>query len=174
MNPLIQTLCRSQSFWTKKDRLGIVVIDEIHLVGDGARGFLLELICTKLLLAATDLSANPSPKMSPKSPSSIKPATRTQIVGMSATVPNLEQMGQWLNAIVYRLDFWNHVTSCLRGLIAICYRPGYFGFVHLLSWYVQAVDIKLKLFLHGLINDQFKIESKRKAKYKNNDQKVCN
>ena len=116
MNPLIQTLCRSQSFWTKKDRLGIVVIDEIHLVGDGARGFLLELICTKLLLAATDLSANPSPKMSPKSPSSIKPATRTQIVGMSATVPNLEQMGQWLNAIVYRLDFeitWHHACADL-------------------------------------------------------------
>ena len=92
-------------FETKKDRLGIVVIDEIHLVGDGSRGFLLELICTKLLLAATDLSANSSPKMSPKSSSSIKPATKTQIVGMSATVPNLEQMGEWLNAIVYRLDF---------------------------------------------------------------------
>ena len=93
----------------KKDELGIVVIDEIHLVGDGHRGFLLELICTKLLLAATDLSANPSPKMSPKSSSvsSMKQATRTQIVGMSATVPNLEQMGQWLNAIVFRIDFEN-------------------------------------------------------------------
>ena len=69
----------------------------------------MELICTKLLLAATDLSANPSPKMSPKSPSvsSMKLATRTQIVGMSATVPNLEQMGQWLNAIVFRIDFEN-------------------------------------------------------------------
>ena len=31
----------------KMDDLGIVVIDEIHLIGDGQRGFLLELICSK-------------------------------------------------------------------------------------------------------------------------------
>ena len=94
------------------------------MVGDGSRGFLLELICTKLLLAATDLSSNPSPKMSPKSmsPSSIKPATRTQIVGMSATVPNLEQMGQWLNAIVYRLDFdttWSDYLLVNSGFVHV-------------------------------------------------------
>ena len=110
----------------KKDHLGIVVIDEIHLVGDGHRGFLLELICTKLLLAATDLSANPSPKMSPKSSSvsSMKQATRTQIVGMSATVPNLEQMGQWLNAIVFRIDFEHVGTYKLMFYAVISYfRP---------------------------------------------------
>ena len=42
------------------------MIDEIHLIGEGQRGFLLELICAKLLRQET-----------------------AQIVGMSATVPNL-------------------------------------------------------------------------------------
>ena len=101
------------------------------MVGDGSRGFLLELICTKLLLAATDLSANPSPKMSPKSSSSIKPATKTQIVGMSATVPNLEQMGEWLNAIVYRLDF--DIMAVWTVHTVDCYHPVNSRFVHVLD-----------------------------------------
>lgn len=79
------------------DQIGCIVIDEIHGIGDGARGFLLELICSKLL------RCEPSP----------------QIVGMSATIPNLEQMGRWLNsAIVYRTDFRPvplTVTMCLKG-----------------------------------------------------------
>ena len=44
--------------------LGIVVIDEIHMVDDGSRGYILELMATKLLSLEQDV----------------------QIVGMSATL----------------------------------------------------------------------------------------
>ena len=52
--------------------LGIIVIDEVHLVGERSRGFLLELLCTKALQFS-----------------------HIQIIGMSATVPNLEQLGKF-------------------------------------------------------------------------------
>ena len=47
------------------------MIDEVHLVGERSRGFLLELLCTKALQFS-----------------------HIQIIGMSATVPNLEQLGK--------------------------------------------------------------------------------
>jgi DNA polymerase theta len=44
--------------------LGVVVIDELHMVDDGSRGYVLELMATKLLSLEQDM----------------------QIVGMSATL----------------------------------------------------------------------------------------
>ena len=85
------------------DTIGCIVIDEIHLIGDGQRGFLLELICAKLLRVES------SP----------------QIVGMSATVPNLEQLGRWLNsAVVYRTDYRPVPLT-----VNICLRDKLFGIV---------------------------------------------
>ena len=58
------------------------MIDEVHLVGEQSRGFLLELLCTKALQFS-----------------------HIQIIGMSATIPNLDQLGNWLTAKVYRTDY---------------------------------------------------------------------
>jgi replicative superfamily II helicase len=46
------------------DELGVVVVDEIHMLDDDSRGYLLELMVTKLLLLQQDI----------------------QIIGMSATL----------------------------------------------------------------------------------------
>jgi replicative superfamily II helicase len=51
---------------SKLDQLGCVIIDEVHLVGDRSRGFILELVCCKTLQEKN-----------------------IQLVGMSATIPNL-------------------------------------------------------------------------------------
>jgi len=60
--------------WTWQS--GIVVIDELHTVGDAMRGTRLELLIATLLQAAPHI----------------------QIIGMSATVPNVDQLGKWIDA----------------------------------------------------------------------------
>ncbi|XP_042525596.1 DNA polymerase theta isoform X1 [Dipodomys spectabilis] len=82
----------------KMDLLGMVVVDELHMLGDSHRGYLLELLLTKICYV-TQKSAS----CQPESPRSLSNAV--QIVGMSATLPNLELVASWLNAELYHTDF---------------------------------------------------------------------
>ncbi|XP_047120493.1 DNA polymerase theta [Schistocerca piceifrons] len=68
--------------------LGAVVVDELHLVGDPFRGYLLELLLTKIQYMNTR-----------------EKGVSIQIVGMSATLPNLDLLAKWLKAGLYRTDF---------------------------------------------------------------------
>ncbi|KAH6660154.1 P-loop containing nucleoside triphosphate hydrolase protein [Truncatella angustata] len=61
-------------------KLRAVVLDELHMIDDDHRGYLLELTATKLL----SLEHN------------------VQIVGMSATLPNVEILAEWLGAHRYQ------------------------------------------------------------------------
>ena len=71
------------------DQLGIVVVDELHTIGDPHRGYLLELLLTKILYASSRSGHR----------------SLTQLVGMSATLPNLEVLAKWLRAELYQTDF---------------------------------------------------------------------
>ncbi|XP_048202684.1 DNA polymerase theta isoform X2 [Perognathus longimembris pacificus] len=82
----------------KMDLLGMVVVDELHMLGDSHRGYLLELLLTKICYI-TQKSAS----CQPESPRSL--SNDVQIVGMSATLPNLELVASWLNAELYHTDF---------------------------------------------------------------------
>lgn len=64
--------------------LGCVVVDELHMVGEPRRGATLELLLTKILAVSKGA---------------------TQIVGMSATVPNLPVIARWLQASCFICDF---------------------------------------------------------------------
>ena len=65
----------NSNFW---DDVGILVVDEIHMIGDGKRGAVLE----QILREAMEFGV--------------------QIVGLSATIGNLEELAHWLDAeIVY-------------------------------------------------------------------------
>jgi DNA polymerase theta len=63
--------------------LSTVVVDELHLLGDKDRGYLLELMLTKLMISCPEV----------------------KIVGMSATLPNITSISAWLDALLYTTDF---------------------------------------------------------------------
>ncbi len=68
------SIMRSGNKWM--NNLGIAVIDEIHMIGEPNRGPTLESVISKI--------------------KTIKPDT--QIVGLSATIPNGQDLAEWLNA----------------------------------------------------------------------------
>ncbi|KAK3917923.1 DNA polymerase theta [Frankliniella fusca] len=83
-NSLVNRLMEEKELAT----LGAVVVDELHLLGDPHRGYLLELLLTKLkymTLRKSEISV--------------------QIVGMSATLPNLSLLSTWLCADLYKTTF---------------------------------------------------------------------
>ncbi|KAG9509345.1 DNA polymerase theta, partial [Fragariocoptes setiger] len=69
--------------------LGIVVVDELHNLGDPSRGYLLELLLTKIIYHNRAVDTN----------------QHIQIVGLSATLPNLQCLAHWLNASLHITEY---------------------------------------------------------------------
>lgn len=67
----------------RANEIGLIVVDELHIIGDGSRGATLETLLTKAMFIQAGI----------------------QIVGMSATIGNLSEIAQFLNADVYCRDF---------------------------------------------------------------------
>ncbi|XP_050493111.1 helicase POLQ-like isoform X1 [Bombus huntii] len=77
---LINSLIEENRF----NEIGIIVIDELHLLGEsGGRGATLEVLLTKVLYISNNV----------------------HIVGMSATIGNLEEIATFLNADLYTANF---------------------------------------------------------------------
>ncbi|CAD6336670.1 unnamed protein product, partial [Miscanthus lutarioriparius] len=85
--------------------LGIIVIDELHMVGDQHRGYLLELMLTKLRYAAGEGTSQSSSGEISGSSSGKMASHGLQIIGMSATMPNIAAVADWLQAALYQTDF---------------------------------------------------------------------
>ncbi|KAL0632288.1 hypothetical protein Q9L58_008851 [Maublancomyces gigas] len=66
------------------DHLGVVVFDELHMLGDPHRGPILELLATKILCLSEE---------------------HIQIVGMSATLANVHVLAAWLHAQAYECTY---------------------------------------------------------------------
>uniref|UniRef100_A0A8C7EC43 DNA polymerase theta n=1 Tax=Nothoprocta perdicaria TaxID=30464 RepID=A0A8C7EC43_NOTPE len=74
------------------DSLGMVVVDELHMLGDSHRGYLLELLLTKVRYLTEKVAKRLFFLLS-------------SLIGMSATLPNLGLLASWLDAELYSTDF---------------------------------------------------------------------
>lgn len=71
----------------KMNTIGLIVVDEVHLISDPGRGYILELLLAKAIFCSSKKKAN------------------IQIITMSATLPNTELLINWLEAESYYTDF---------------------------------------------------------------------
>ncbi|KAJ0178943.1 hypothetical protein K1T71_005718 [Dendrolimus kikuchii] len=83
-NSLVNKLLDDGRIW----ELGAVVVDELHLLGDPNRGYILELLLTKIKYISSKMNN-----------------VHVQIIGMSATLPNLEVLAEWLCAELFITQF---------------------------------------------------------------------
>lgn len=80
-NEKMDSIIRHGTEWI--DEIGLVIADEIHLIGDESRGPTLEMILTKLKL----LESKP------------------QILGLSATITNSDELANWLDCTLVKNDW---------------------------------------------------------------------
>lgn len=80
-NEKMDSIIRHNADWI--DDIGLVIADEIHLIGDQARGPTLEVILTRL----KQLDSKP------------------QIIGLSATVTNSDEIAKWLQCNLVQNDW---------------------------------------------------------------------
>lgn len=99
----------------------MVVVDELHMVGDSGRGYLLELLLTKICYIAQKQNTAGFVSVSVSTFVLQQFSSRTfvdaftsdcrslsegiQIIGMSATLPNLSLLASWLCAELYQTDY---------------------------------------------------------------------
>lgn len=80
----LDSLIRHRARWLSK--VSLVVVDEIHLLNDVGRGPTLEIMLTLLRKLVPEM----------------------QIVGLSATIGNPQELADWLGAVLV-LDFWRPI-----------------------------------------------------------------
>ena len=87
-------------------QLGAVVVDELHMIGDPHRGYLLELLLTKLMYVCRKTSlCRQTETVGALRGNSTSVTTSIQLIGMSATLPNLDTLAGWLKAELFYTDF---------------------------------------------------------------------
>ena len=80
-NEKMDSIIRHGAEWVEE--IGLVITDEVHLIGDESRGPTLEMILTQLKLLDT----------------------KPQIVGLSATITNSEEIADWLACKLVKNDW---------------------------------------------------------------------
>ncbi|KAH7644189.1 dna polymerase theta-like protein [Dermatophagoides farinae] len=73
--------------------IGLIIVDELHMIGDTSRGYILELLLSKLI----HMKSNPFAEDID--------LRQLQIIGMSATIPNLNDIAKWLDAEFFVTDY---------------------------------------------------------------------
>ena len=83
------------------EKIGLVVVDEVHMIGDESRGGIIELLLIKLIADKCNI----------------------RIVAMSATVPNITDITEWLKAKWYHTNFRPVPLNYLLCKKEVLFRP---------------------------------------------------
>jgi len=75
-------------------QIGAVVVDEFHMIGEPHRGFLLELLITKILYASSNDSSYTSCSLAEQK-------NHIQLIGMSATLSNVQLLSRWVGGELF-------------------------------------------------------------------------
>eukprot|EP01135_Chromosphaera_perkinsii_P001991 Nk52_evm38s215 gene=Nk52_evmTU38s215 len=78
------SMCNNMVANEKIHELSVVVVDELHMLSDEERGYIIEILLGKIMFVNKQ---------------------NTKIIGMSATLPSLDLVKNWLDAEVYVTDF---------------------------------------------------------------------
>ena len=90
-NEAMDAAMRRGRGWTQE--IGLMIIDEIHLIGDESRGPTLEMILTQQIQQQQQQQQQ---QQREKQHQKSSPPPKMQIVGLSATVSNDEEIAEWL------------------------------------------------------------------------------
>ncbi|EDW42404.1 DNA polymerase theta [Drosophila sechellia] len=110
----------------KLETIGMVVVDEVHLISDKGRGYILELLLAKILYMSR------------------RNGLQIQVITMSATLANVQLLQSWLDAELY---ITNYRPVALKEMIKV----GTVIYDHRLKLIRDVA--KEKEFLKGLEND---------------------
>lgn len=88
-NSLINSLIETERL---ESEIGLVVADELHMIGDGPRGTIYEMLLSKVKFCSSQMQVRSS-------------CFPIQIVATTATLDNKYELAQFLDAIFYERDF---------------------------------------------------------------------
>jgi len=86
----------------RESQVRAIVIDELHMLADSHRGFILEILCSKLNYLDRVARQREADEAGTGCVGSSLCPSSVHLIGMSATLPNIADIGrQWLQAAVY-------------------------------------------------------------------------
>lgn len=95
-----EALARSSSMREAMEQVSVLVVDEIHLLGEAGRGPVLEALLARIRHVTTP--ATPDQAVTGDQAGATSPVD-TRVVGLSATVTNAEEVAAWLGATLIRV-----------------------------------------------------------------------
>jgi replicative superfamily II helicase len=87
------------------EEVGLIVADEIHMIGDGSRGAIYEMILSKIRYSTSLIHKENKEKLLTKCNNANKLKFPIQIIATTATLQNKNELAEYLDATLYERDF---------------------------------------------------------------------